>query len=347
MTSEDVYFEDKQGLERLRIFITTCFGCERCLPSLEAVFGLIDYTIGRQDGLGPDLTIEIIHELRKTMVLAIHNVIAHFANGPHHVYNEFWKNVGQTNTNVSVVTLNYDTLLDEGFDALYPSTAFLDYCIPLMNYLHYPLVNPFNWWDDARKPVTIWKESSPVPIKVIKIHGSLNWKYCSCCNQVLLTPCDSTARPRPTEHRIEPYHTIPYPVEVTDGLYRCPFDGAALETLIVPPAHIKNFYNSVVSRLVEEVAFELRAASHLVFVGYSFPDADIHIRAQLLKNYRQRGQIHVVNPDATDSLQSKFSALSNNIHFHETKFEDFVSNGLVDVLKSCSSCEEGLDDTKC
>ena len=29
-------------------------------------------------------------------------------------------------------------------------------------------------------------------LKLLNLHGSLNWKYCNCCNQTLLTPWDRT-----------------------------------------------------------------------------------------------------------------------------------------------------------
>jgi hypothetical protein len=95
--------------------------------------------------------------------------------------------------NISVIAANYDTLLDDAFDLLYPSDALIDYCIHFMNYECYGdpgiCLPAFDWWDNPREPVNVWHPSStPFPVKIIKIHGSLNWHYCPSCGQVLLNP---------------------------------------------------------------------------------------------------------------------------------------------------------------
>ena len=92
---------------------------------------------------------------------------------------------------MEVITLNYDTLLEDSFDFLYPDRGAIDYCINLMNYDHSSGMDAFNWWDNPREGLTVWGDSKPIPIKIMRIHGGLNWKYCKTCSKILLTPWDT------------------------------------------------------------------------------------------------------------------------------------------------------------
>ena len=160
-------------------------------PSLESVFGFLDYFVTRKEGLGGDYPNARLLEIRKALIQAIHYVVAIPEVSHGNGYRRFWEGISDENRNISIVTTNYDTLLEEAFDFLYPDRALIDYCLELMNYHHYPDIGTFNWWDNPRGQVRVWEGGDPRPIKIIKVHGSLNWKYCNCCNQVLLTPWDT------------------------------------------------------------------------------------------------------------------------------------------------------------
>ncbi|MBF4249151.1 hypothetical protein EA004_29970, partial [Vibrio anguillarum] len=93
-------------------------------------------------------------------------------------YRSFWELVFNVNRNISVITMNYDTLIDESFDFIYGKGGYIDYCIELMNYHHYDDISAFDWWINPRQPVPVYDGEDPFSVKLIKVHGSLNWKYC-------------------------------------------------------------------------------------------------------------------------------------------------------------------------
>lgn len=302
-------------------------------PSLEAVFGYIDYFLTKKESLGGPYSTQAISSVRDTLVRLIHHVIDVHSK-KHGTYRKFWKKVSSGNRNVSIITMNYDTMLDDAFGILYSREAFIDYCIEFMNYSKVcastlPFVHW--WWVNPRKVVTVWGDANPAPIKIIKIHGSLNWKFCNCCNRVLLTPwqTDIDVPSDGFKGRISPN------VENLDGAefdLVCPFDGTRFDTFIVPPSHIKQLNHPAINNLLDEGAIEVRAAKHLVFVGYSFPQADVHIKALFKKNLRSRIPITVVDPFLNPEIERNYRCLGEGVRFFRSPFEEFIDSDLESIL---------------
>jgi NAD-dependent SIR2 family protein deacetylase len=246
--------------------------------------------------------------------------------------------VAASTRNVSVITTNYDTLLDEAFDFLYPNMGFIDYHVHFMNYDPYDSIDAFNWWVDPKVPVPIWSDSAdPKPIKILKVHGSLNWKYCRSCNQVLLTPWD-------TEIDLDDGHFIHYKYpeghldDSKSSQYRCPFDGAPFQTLIVPPAHNKSFSHPIINLLLEEAAREVRKAKRIVFIGYSFPDADVHLKALFHKNLAEDTKVIVITRSKRSDIERVYLSLSQQARFIWKSFEEaIIDTELMSEILSSSN----------
>ncbi|GAG96292.1 unnamed protein product, partial [marine sediment metagenome] len=154
-------------------------------------------------------------------------------------YRKFWEFIKEYNRNISIITLNYDALLEESFDFLYPDYGLIDYCIHLINYDYPHGMDAFNWWDNPREFIPVWGNINTIPIKIIKIHGSLNWKYCGTCHGILLTPWD-------TDIDLNTGKFIHNDYEIDKSyIYRCPIDNTVFETLILQPSHVKNFENPI------------------------------------------------------------------------------------------------------
>ena len=331
-TDEKLISSDAANL--VRRFLQDNFDVSNNLfPSLESVFGYLDYFLSKREGLGQEYPTARIREIREALVLLIHYIIAIPKNTRQGVYRKFWETISVENRNISIITMNYDTLLDEAFDFLYPDRSLIDYCLELMNYHHYPEIGAFNWWINPREPVTVWEGGDPIPIKLIKIHGSLNWKYCNCCNQVLLTPWDTKIDLSSMGFKGYIFPSCENPETVEFDLV-CPLDGNKFETFIVPPSHIKDLSHPAINKLLDEAALEIRKSKKIVFVGYSFPEADVHIKALLKKNIRVGTEIHVVDPYLTESIETNYRSLSNDIIFHLQSFDDFSSLNLAALLNS-------------
>ena len=302
-------------------------------PSLESVFGYLDYFLSKKESLGEKYPTARIREIREALILLIHYVISIPRSSRQGVYRQFWETVSKNNRNISIITMNYDMLLDEAFDFLYPDKALIDYCIELMNYHHYPDIGAFNWWDNPRELITVWNGGDPVPIKLIKIHGSLNWKYCNCCNQVLLTPWDTKIDLSSMGFKGYIYPSCENP-ETIEFELSCPQDGNKFDTFIVPPSHIKDLTHPAINKLLDEAALEIRKSKKIIFVGYSFPEADVHIKALLKKNLHSDVDIHVVDPFLGETIKANYKCLGVNVSFHKATFEEFISNELTSVMNA-------------
>lgn len=315
-------------------------------PSLESVFGYLDYFINNKESLGRGYSTLEIQSIKKALIRLIHYEISNYRKMKG-VYRKFWDIIANVNRNVSIITMNYDTLLDESFDFLYPNKAVIDYCINLMNYDRLNEISGINWWDDARKPLIVWEGGDPHPIKIIKIHGSVNWKYCNCCNQVLLTPWNSNIDLKSNTFKGKKYKLV---VEVEpeykndDMEYesyekieydlRCPNDDTLFDTFIVPPSHIKDLKHPAINRLLDEAAIELRKAKKIIFVGYSFPEADVHIKALFKKNISKSTEIEVVDPFLNETTMNNYKSLSVTVNFVQDYFENYVETLLAKKIET-------------
>jgi NAD-dependent SIR2 family protein deacetylase len=289
-------------------------------PQLEAVFGFIDYFIQQNESLNAKYSNEKIRDIKEYLIKLIHYVVNLRTDKRSHYYHLFWKTIQKNNSNVSIITLNYDTLLEQAFDFLFKSHGYIDYCIPLMNYEKLPELNGFNFWINPREPVSISDNENPIPIKIIKVHGSLNWKYCNCCNQTLLTPWD-----RSIDLKRGKFLGYTYP-EKEEYEFVCPIDRTEFRTLIMPPTYLKTIQHPIISQLMSEASREIRATKRIVFIGYSLSSSDVHIKALFKKQITSDKEIIVVNPKRKESLELNYKSLTSNVRFIYSSFEDFVND---------------------
>lgn len=296
-------------------------------PRLEAIFGFIDYFLYQRESLSSFYSNSYIFSLKEYLIKLIHYVVNYKTNVPSNCYLEFWNQVKKTNKNISFITLNYDTLLEQAFNNLYKKNNYIDYCTHFMNYEYIDKLLNYHFWINPREPLPYKNENTPHLFKIIKIHGSLNWKYCNCCNQVLLTPWD-----RKIDLMKNKFLGYTYP-DNKEYEFLCPIDDTEFQTLIMPPTFVKNLDQPVLSQLRNEAAREIRAAKKLIIIGYSMSYADIHIKALLKKNLNPNTEIIVVNPKENSQVMQKFNSLSDNIKFMKMTFEELLnSNELENIL---------------
>lgn len=298
-------------------------------PQLESVFGFIDYFVQNNESLSAKYPYDRLRHIKEYLIKLIHYIVNLETDKNSNYYNQFWTQVVGRNTNVSIVTLNYDTLLEQSFDFLFKNHGYIDYCIPLMNYQKTPRLSRYNFWVNPREPVKVEDGENPVPFKIIKLHGSLNWKYCNCCDQTLLTPWD-----RKIDLNYGKFVGYTYPEKEEYELI-CPLDKTEFQTLIMPPSYLKTLHHPVITQLMGEAAREIRSTKKLVFIGYSLSNADVHIKAFLQKHIPPDLEIVVVNPKKKESMELNYRSLSNNINFQYISFEDLVSDeSLLDSIFS-------------
>ena len=319
--------ESRLGKEVLSFLREQFFISNNTFPSLEAVFGYIDYFILHRESLGGDYTTSHIMELKESLIKLLHYTISKHRKIDGKLYRQFWESASNRTLNIGVISTNYDTLIDEAFDFLYPDKGYIDYCLQLMNYdqyeKHHQDIDAFNWWINPREPVPIWEGSNPRPIKLIKLHGSLNWKYCNCCGQVLLTPWSTEINLDRKGFIRYDYSEDSHSPEIQE--FKCPLDGTRFDTLIVPPSHVKELTNPIITHLRAEAAREIRCAKRLIFIGYSFPEADVHLKALFRKNIAPEAEVIVINRTISPQIKTAFLSISRKAKFREVTFEEALN----------------------
>ncbi|MEW6194226.1 MAG: SIR2 family protein [Bacteroidota bacterium] len=298
-------------------------------PQLEAVFGFLDYFIQHNESLNLKYSIEKIRYIKEYLIKLIHYIVNFHTNKNSVYYDLFWKTLISRAPNSSVITLNYDTLLEQAFDFHFKDHCYIDYSIPLMNYEKLPELVRYNFWVNPRAPVSVEESITPIPIKIIKLHGSLNWKYCNCCNQTLLTPWD-----RKIDLNKGKFLGYTYPDNL-EYEYSCPIDGTEFSTLIVPPSYLKTISHPIIQQLLVEASREIRVTKKIVFIGYSLSDADLHIKALFKKHITPDTDVVVINPKKKETLDLSYKSLSHNSKFIYSTFEEILlDKNLLDEIFS-------------
>lgn len=287
-------------------------------PYLEAVFGFLDYFIQNNESLSSKYSYSNIRVIKESLIKLIHHIVNSQTDNESKIYQNFWEMVNSRTSNYSIISLNYDTMLEHAFQNHVGKFGYLDYCIHLMNYEISEKLKPFHNWIDPRSPVVVDENENPVPIKLMKLHGSLNWKYCTCCNQTLLTTWD-----REIDLTKGKFTGYTYP-EMQKYEYVCPQDGTDFETLIMMPSYVKPLHHPVISQLLSESAREIRATKKIVFIGYSLSDADLHIRALFKKHLTEDVNVSVINTRKSEAFKLKYLSLTKNVHFFNCSFEDML-----------------------
>jgi NAD-dependent SIR2 family protein deacetylase len=289
-------------------------------PALEAVFGFLDYFILHNESLNSKYPLHTLSFIKESLITLIHYVVNVQTEKSSKYYHLFWESIFEHNNNISIISLNYDDLLEQAFKFLFKTHGYIDYCIPLMNYEKYDHLKDFNFWINPRQPINVREGEDPTPFKIIKLHGSLNWKYCNCCNQLLLTPWD-----RKIDLNKGKLLGYTYP-DNTEYEFHCPIDGTEFKTLILPPSHLKSLHHPIVSQLTSEASREILAAKKIVFIGYSMSSSDIHIKALFKKIVKEGQKLIVINPKQRETLELNYKSISENIEFIFKSFDELVSD---------------------
>lgn len=297
-------------------------------PKLEDLFAYIDFFLNQKINQDGEYTNEKFIELKESLIKLIYYVISRYSRETWDDYKKlkkryyriFWELINKINKNISIITFNYDTLLEESFDFLYPDYGAIDYCINLMNYDNLSGEEFSNWWDNPRVELTVWENSKPVSIKIMKIHGSLNWKYCKTCSKILLTPWD-------TDIDLNSGSFIKQDYQFNESeIYRCPLDRTILRTMIIQPAYMKNFDNPDILKIFNEAIFEIKSTEKVIFIGYSFPDSDIHVRAILNQAFVKNKKISIIDINNSKKFYDRYRLIKKNIDFYQISFEELLSN---------------------
>lgn len=198
-------------------------------------------------------------------------------------------------SDIAILTFNYD--------------VGLDFALSFMG-------APFNYCLDP--------ETGHAGIRLLKLHGSLNWSVCSECGSLLVYHLDEFVKSHPLkEERVTSLMISKHLGDLQHG-----DEGTGDEPFIVPPTWNKTEYQNLISQVWSVAAEELAEATKIIVCGYSFPPTDEFFR-HLLALGLSGGEIidlfYVIDPD-------------NSAH---TRFKNMLGEPIQDVLKTVAATFEG------
>jgi NAD-dependent SIR2 family protein deacetylase len=209
-------------------------------------------------------------------------------------------------SNLSVITTNWDTIFEL---YLHKYKISIDLC----------LNKPYFKFDSKR--ISNFKNKDA--IKLIKIHGSINWSKCLSCGFV------SIVEKKPHDEflfndKVEEKCTICKKVAIGNTIQ--------LQPEIITPTMIKSISSQLYSNLWREASIELSEADKVIFIGYSLPTADFEFRYLLKRNIKPTAQIDVVliENDKPKIIRKDNKYLQNLLPFK--RYEDLFSQNKVNFF---------------
>lgn len=188
-----------------------------------------------------------------------------------------------------------------------------------------------------RTPSTLLKANEIYNIKLLKLHGSLNWLVCPKCGRFFVEYDKNIAINTlgSVKHEEECCRFCKDTVGEKMG-------EPLLESLIITPTYMKELNNLHIQNIWHNAYIELTEADEVVFIGYSFPEADFEMR-YLLKRaigndtsikvilhetdnpayYRKKIEKSLIEPDMIDHLVEK-------INLPEKRYNSFFGKSVVE-----------------
>jgi NAD-dependent SIR2 family protein deacetylase len=293
--------------KKVKKFFNDIFGInENCndFPTFEEALGMLDLAMSRKEYFYNEtrchnldsVETDSYQSYKLALVLSMAELIEYkLRQSEGNYHNKLVENFYRDNNlnTITFVSTNYDILID---NAILKAGHSIDY--------------GFN------------RKSNINKVKLLKIHGSLNWLYCPVCKKIQVTPLEKGA------------------LRLLDNLNKaiCNNCCSLTEAIIIPPTFFKDYNNFYLSSVWNQVEDQFTSAENIIFCGYSFPDADIYIK-YLLKRGEINGKkdinIHIVNffenksPEQCLEEKRRYQRFFRNkekVNYTSMSFEDFVSN---------------------
>lgn len=203
----------------------------------------------------------------------------------------------------AIISLNWDILLDNALnEALrkkdgvvtddYAPFGVVDYCCYISSLRD----------NDRRIRTGLWTLGCRgYNIKLLKLHGSMNWLQCPNCQQLFIGfgqkhSIVNYTKPEPCSHCSK---------QKTKSLLR----GS-----LVMPTFLKDLSNFQIKLIWQNAGVEIMEARRLVFVGYSLPQADFEFRQLISRMIHKDAKIEVYLWDQVETFPNE-----------KKRYEDFFS----------------------
>lgn len=210
----------------------------------------------------------------------------------------------------SVISLNWDILLDNALDdALhthdmgvgfgdYDPFGVVDYCCYVSSYEE----------GDRRIRSGLWSLGARgYNIKLLKLHGSLNWLQCTNCQRLFTAFGEK----------------IVVSEKIGKPCRHCLKHGtrAKLRGTLVTPTFLKDLSNFQLKLVWQNAGVELMEARKIVFIGYSLPHADFELRQLITRMIHPEASIHSVLLGRAPTFKEEVKRYKEFFPAHRLTFE--------------------------
>lgn len=287
--------------------------------ALEDIFTPIDRCILEDISfrdISPDKLIKIREELFNLLILALREnitnpdaeYIKHFAKILVDKCKVRTKKIKEDP--ISVITTNWDIILDNAIqkeldllkesDNKEPFEGVVDYCC---------YVSSLND-DDRIKPGLFALGKGKFNVKLLKLHGSMNWMQCPRCQRLYVDFFQ--------KFQGGFIFSSKYCGHCTANYQQRKHESIRLRNNLIMPTFLKDLNNFQIKLIWQNAGIELSEASKVVFIGYSLPYADFELRQLLSRMIPKNTKIEVIlrNEDKPKKGFEHYSA----VHRYKTFF---------------------------
>ena len=151
-------------------------------------------------------------------------------------------------------------------------------------------------------------------LRLLKLHGSLDWLRCPLCDHLYIEPAQTVFR---GPHR-----------ESSHDRVACVCGYRPLRHVIVAPSMVRDVRDSHLLGIWRSALEALRCAERWVVIGYSMPPEDVAIRSMLVRalgGRRRAPEIVLVQRKGDQPVRDRYRLFAPNLKF--------VSGGLEELMK--------------
>ena len=220
---------------------------------------------------------------------------------------------------IAVISTNWDILLDNSIhnNIDFPNNdCVVDYCC---------YVSSYDKHDNSIKPGLEVLGRGGFNVKLLKLHGSLNWLQCPRCQRIYIK--------FNTKIAMNPFTDINKPsCRHCDSNFGIQSDSHSLTSNLIMPTFLKDFSNPQYKIIWQNAGIELSEAKKIIFIGYSLPASDFEMRQLLSRMVGQDTEIEVVDYKSNKDDGANFNAVigrykqffGREIFSHDKGTKDYI-----------------------
>jgi hypothetical protein len=280
------------------------------LPAITDLLSLLDQFVLARQSPSPEMTADDVTRLRSLFELGICELLSLSLRPTVESETAYlldlladWiVTLGQRGTPVTVVTTNYDFVLE---DAICRRLRYLG--VEADGAIDYGFT-----WRSTKTGELRHRPIAPMA-RFIRLHGAINWLRCRMCGFVYINQWG------PIFHQTDRASD--------DRGNTCHCQALRLQRVIVAPSIVRRLEDTDIHTAWKAALEELRLAGRWTILGYSLPNEDVAIRSIFIRALRGRREPPLVEVfEKNSALEPRYRILFGNIKFSAAGAQEFVRN---------------------